>query len=344
MQGAEEIVLGALTEEGGEMFQSDIVRQTRLSRSRTSEILTSLEKRALISRFQQGRNNRVVLKTDAREKNHDLRKRCLRMGFTRAAEYPFVIPFRKHMRDDLGIEVDLQIYENGLDVARDLSLLRLDLGIAPILASFMFCSLGAPLKIIAPAGTGGSCVVSRDNRGRESSDPKVATTKLSTMELLFKSSVNENFLPVESKGIYSSGPEDIMSGLVSKRFDAACIWEPYATILARRHGLSKTVSYNEIGEHVCCALSAGNHLNDRILCKIGLIFKESISEFVRNPDSYLPQYSLITGFDSKIVREVSEEYTYPLELDPKLISRQFERAGIQTPNPSTVKDMIRPVD
>ena len=169
----------------------------------------------------------------------------------------------------------------------------------------MFCSLGAPFKIIAPAGAGGSCVVSRDNRGKQSSDPKVATTKLSTMELLLKSSVNEHFLPDESRTIYSSGPQDIMSGLVSKRFDAACIWEPYATILARKHGLSKTVSYNEIGEHVCCALSAGNHLNDRILRKIALKFKESIAEFVKNPDSFLPQYSLITGFDSKIVREVS---------------------------------------
>ncbi len=289
MPGAEDRVLDTLAEDGGEMFQSEIVRQTRLSRSRTSEILTSLEKRSLVSRFQLGRNNRVLLKTDARKKNHSGRKKRLRMGLTRAAEYPYVIPFRKHMRDDLGIEVDLQIYENGLDVARDLSLLRLDLGITPILASFMFCSLGAPFKIIAPAGAGGSCVVSRDNRGKQSSDPKVATTKLSTMELLLKSSVNEHFLPDESKVIYSSGPQDIMSGLVSKRFDAACIWEPYATILARRHGLSKTVSYNEIGEHVCCALSAGNHLNDRILRKIGLKFKESISEFVKNPDSFLSQ-------------------------------------------------------
>ncbi|MHB1868457.1 MAG: DUF7343 domain-containing protein, partial [Nitrososphaerales archaeon] len=344
MAGAEERVLSTLAESGGEMFQSEIVRQSQLSRSRISEVLSSLEKRSLISRFQQGRNYRIFLKTEARKKNYVGRKKRLRLGFTRAAEYPFVIPFRKQMGDDHGIQVDLQIYENGLDVARDLSLLRLDLGITPILAAFMFCSLGAPFKVIAPAGAGGSYVISRDNLGKRSSvpDPKVATTKLSTMELLLKSSVKEHFLPDQSKVIYASSPHEMMSGVVSKRYDAACIWEPYATSLARKHGLSKVVSYNEIGEHICCALSAGNHLDDHILRKVASKFIDSIAEFAGNPDSFLTQYSAVTGFDNKIMREVSVEYNYPLDLNPKLISKQFERAGIQTPSPSTVNEMIRP--
>ena len=173
------------------------------------------------------------------------------------------------------------------------------------------------------------------------SDPKVATTKLSTMELLLKSSVKEHFLPDDSKAIYAPDPQSIVRGLTSKRFDAACIWEPYATFLARKHGLSKLVSYNEIGEHICCALSAGNHLDDRLVRKVASRFMDSITEFARNPDSYLLQYSALTGFDHNIMREVSEEYSYPSELDPKLISKQFERAGILTPMPSTVRDMIR---
>jgi len=343
MAAAEERILSALVENGGEMFQSEIVRQSQLSKSRTSEILSSLERRSILSRNQQGRNYRIVLKTECRKQNYLGRKKHLRLGFTRAAEYPFVIPFRKKMRNDFGIEIDLRIYENGLDVARDLSILRLDLGIAPILSAFMFCSLGAPFKIIAPAGSGGSCVVSRDDRGKRSSVPypRVATTKLSTMELLLKSSVKEHFLPDQSKVIYATGSEDMVSGLVSKRYDAACIWEPYATFLARKHGLSKLVSYNEIGEHICCALSAGNHLDNRLLRKVVSRFRDSITEFGKNPDSSLTQYSAFTGFDNKMMSEVSEEYNYPSDLNPKLISKQFERAGIQTPSPSSVKGMIR---
>lgn len=319
------------------MFQSEIVKQTRLSRSRTSEVLSSLEKRGLVLRLAQGRNYRVALRADVKRKNY--RHKHLRMGFTRAAEYPYIIPFRKHLRDDLGIEVDLKVYDNGLDVARDLSLLRLDLGIAPILASFMFCSLGAPFSLIAPAGAGGSCLVSRET-GKSPSSPKVATTKLSTMELLLKSSMNEHVLPDQTRVVYESSPLGIIRGLAAKRFDAACIWEPYATLFARKHGLSKIISYSEIGEHVCCALSAGNHLDDHIMRKVASKFIDSAIEFKRTPDSFLPQYSALTGFTENILSAVSDEYTYPLELDPGLVSKQFERAGIRTPDPSTIKEMI----
>ena len=298
MSGGEVKILNSLSENGGEMLQSDLVRQSGLSRSRTSEIISSLEKKSLVSRFPLGKNYRVVLETEART-----RRRRLRIGFTRSAEYPFIVPFRKHMRDDLGIKVHLQYYENGLDVARDLSLSRLDLGIAPIIAGFMFCSLGAPFKIIAPAGSGGSSIVTA-KREHSSSQPKVATTKLSTMELLLKTSIHEHFLPDESEAIYASSPQDIVNGIVSNRFDAACIWEPYATLLAKKRGFSRIVNYSDIEEHICCALSANNQLDDRSISKIKKKFTESIQEFSKYPDRYIDQYSRVVGFDENTIRQV----------------------------------------
>ncbi|MDG6999451.1 MAG: hypothetical protein JRN15_10090, partial [Nitrososphaerota archaeon] len=235
--------------------------------------------------------------------------------------------------------IHFQIYENGLDVARDLSLSRLDLGIAPILAGFMFCSLGAPFKIIAPAGSGGSSVVSATRELHSS--PRVATTKLSTMELLMKTSIHEHFLAERSAVIYASNPREITKGMVSKQFDAACIWEPYATILTKKHCLTKIVTYNDLEDHICCTLSASNTLSDRIMSKIAKRFKASILEFSRAPDSFLDQYSKITGFDQKIINAVSQEYSYSTELESNSITRQFEHAGITTPDPSTIKDMIR---
>lgn len=322
------------------MLQSELVRQTGLSRSRTSEILSLLEKKSLVSRFALGKNYRVLLEIEALRGR---RKKHLRLGFTRSAEYPFIVPFRKRLRDDMGLEINLQIYDNGLDVARDLSLSRLDLGISPILTSFMYCSIGAPFKIIAPAGSGGSSIVSRKGE-RSSSQPRVATTKLSTMELLLKSSMRGHFLPEESRATYASSPHDIMKGITSRRFDAACVWEPYATMLAAKRGLSRIVSYSEIEDHVCCTLSAGNHLGDRAVSKITERFVNSIQEYSRAPDHYLEQYSQLTGFDLGIMRRVSHEYNYSSELDPHLIARQFQHAGIQTPNPATVKEMIRPAE
>lgn len=321
------------------MLQSDMTRQSGLSRSRTSEILSSLEKKSLVSRHPLGKNNRVVLETEGHKSR---RRNSLRLGFTRSAEYPFIVPFRKMIRDEMKLDVQLLIYENGLDVARDLSLSRLDLGIAPILASFMFCSLGAPFQIIASAGSGGSSLIS--NKASSSSQPTVATTKLSTMELLLRSSIHEHFLPTESKVSYMSSPQAIVNGIVSGRFDAACIWEPYATQLTKKRQLSRTASYNEIGNHVCCALSANNRLGDREASKITKNFSRSIREYTNSPDRYLDQYSLINGFDCGILRGVSGEYSYSSDLEPNSIARQFEHAGIHTPNPRTIKEMIRPAE
>ena len=79
-------------------------------------------------------------------------------GFTRAAEYPFLVPLKKVLRED-GLELDFRVYDNGVGVARDLSILRIDIGIAPLVTLFMMHSLDAPFKIIGPAGSGGSSVL-----------------------------------------------------------------------------------------------------------------------------------------------------------------------------------------
>ena len=133
----------------------------------------------------------------------------------------------------------------------------------------------------------------------------------------------------------------LTKGLISKRFDAACIWEPYATILTKKHGLSKIVTYSDLEDHVCCTLSASNTLSDRVVSKISRQFKDSIVEFSRTPDSFLDQYSQITNFDQRIIHAASREYKYSTELESNSITRQFEHAGVTTPDPSTVKEMIR---
>ncbi|MGI0090321.1 MAG: ABC transporter substrate-binding protein, partial [Nitrososphaerales archaeon] len=302
----------------------------------------------LISRFPLGKNFRIALKTQHSGRSNFVSSRekskALRLGFTRAAEYPFVIPFKKLLRNKLGITLDLRIYENGLDVARDLSLLKLDLGIAPVLTEFMLCSLGAPMKILAPAGSGGSSIVERKSSSSlisDLSDPRVASTKLSTMELLLKSSINKRILPDASKIVYSQTPNDIMKSLATNQVDAACLWEPYATILTnKREDFDKLVDYNEIGDHLCCALAAGNHLPDRLIQNIVRLFVESLEIFSKEPEWHLRAYSALTGFDGKLMMEVFREYSYPLELEPKLISKQFEEAGVQVPSPASIENMI----
>jgi predicted transcriptional regulator len=351
MGKVENSVLDSLKEAGGEAYQSELVRQTGFSRSRVSEILSVLESNGLVSRFPLGKNFRVVSRTSSRGERYDGHKRReikngLRLGFIRAAEYPFVILFKRLLRENLGITLDLVIYENGINLARDLSLLRLDLGISPVITHFMYHAMGAPFKIIAPAGSGGSSIIVGSKNGRrntKSSKLSVITTKLSTMELLLRSSINEDLLPGVGRVVYSSNPQEMVEEASSRRVDAACIWEPYATILlAKRPGdFTRLIRYNDIGEHTCCTLSAGNHLHDNLVRKLISLFTRSQSEYSKNIGALFGPYSALVGLDEKIVGQVAGEYSYPLELDPKMISKQFDIAGVRIPSPDSIKDAIR---
>jgi predicted transcriptional regulator len=324
----------------GEIFQSDLVRQTGSSKSRVSEVLSSLELRGLISRSSLGKNSRIVPSSKlVRSSDRQRKKKVLSLGMIRASEYPFIIPFEKLLREKSEIILRPVIYENGLDIARDLFQLRLDLGIAPVLTHFVFYSTGSPIKMIAPAGSGGSTIIARRSRLSSSKNFKVATTKLSTMELLVRSSMNLGEIPQDCQIHYHQGPKTIVNALISGESDAASIWEPYATILQKRKGDFKKI-HAESKEDVCCALAAGNHLDSRTIGMVAKSFVESLELYRKNPEDYSSSYSTFMNFDQKIGRIVSRMYRYPLELDHQKLASQFERAGVKIPLPSSVKDAI----
>ena len=352
MGKVEQALLDILKEQSGEAFQSELVRISGFSRSRVSEVLSEMQRNGLLSKFPVGigKNFSVVLDANLKERNNHAKwrrkkKKIIRLGFTRAAEYPFVIPFRRLLRNKLDLVLELRIYPNGIDVTRDLSLLRLDLCISPVLTQFMFRSLGSPIKIIAPAGSGGSSLlVSKKGHAKREAEFKIASSKLSTMELLMRSSVNEDVLPRMGSVVYSSSPEEIMKGATSRSVDAACIWEPYASILlaGKKGDFTRAIRYSDLGEHLCCALAAGNHLEGTFLEKVRRIFLESLEQYDASRDSFIAPYATLTDFDRKTLGLVSSEYSYPVELDSNMISHQFERAGLTVPSPFSVKDALKP--
>jgi uncharacterized membrane protein len=50
------------------MRQSDITEQLRFSKAKTSQLLSGLEKRGLVTRYKSGRDKIVTLKDGAKEK------------------------------------------------------------------------------------------------------------------------------------------------------------------------------------------------------------------------------------------------------------------------------------
>ena len=189
MGKVERVLLDLIERTGNEVYQSDLVRQSGFSKSRVSEVLSALEGKGLVSRVPLGKNFRVIASGKTKIGRSEIRKdkrnsKILRLGIIRASEYPFVLPFERLLREKLDINLSLVTYNNGIDLSRDLSLLRLDLGIAPVLTHFMFYSIGSPIRMIAPAGSGGATILVNNSTKRKTKDQsyEVASTKLSTME------------------------------------------------------------------------------------------------------------------------------------------------------------------
>jgi len=335
--------------DGGETYQSDLVRQSGFSKSRVSEVLSSLEKRGLVSRSSLGKNFRIMPISTLRKRNvFEIGKqgakknsdKILSLGIIRASEYPFVLPFEKMLREKLGITLRFVFYDNGLDLSRDLSQLQLDLGIAPVLTHFVFFSVGSPIKMIAPAGSGGASILVNKSR-RNSKNFDVATTKLSTMELMLRSSMKDGDLPRSSKVSYYQSPKRMTNALLSGEVDAACIWEPYSTMLLKKQGFKKLVHYEDSNEgNLCCALAAGNHIESHTLYRIVKTFNDSLEVYRKDPERYVPPYSTLLRFDEKLMRIASKEYVYPSELEHRKLAKQFERSGITIPFPGSVKDAV----
>lgn len=326
LKGVKEKVI-TLIKEQRELFQSELVKATGFSKSRISEVIAQLEREGMIVRTNIGRNSRITLRTvKSRDRNR------IRLGFTRAAEYPFLIALRSILRKK-SYELEFVVRENGIDVMTDLLFARIDVAVAPVLTQFIFHSIGTPMKIVGPAGAGGSSLLARKN---PPSEARVISTKLSTMELLLRSCLN-SCLFYSKETVYARSPEEIVDSMLKKRVDAACVWEPYATYL-ESHGFRRIARYSEIDDHICCILSARSDLPTEKLgmLKEGLV--ESIEFFLKEPWRYTEPYSLITGYPVKYVVSSLKEYSYPTYLNPSNIVKQFEMAGLSIPDPRTFNE------
>jgi predicted transcriptional regulator len=320
--------------QNGQAYQSDIVRATGFSRATVSEVLANLERRKMIRRLKEGRNSKVVYVAE----RSSSRSR-LRLGFTRAAEYPFLVPLRKALRKE-GLELDFRVYDNGVGVARDLSMLRIDIGIAPLITLFMAHSLDAPFKIIGPAGSGGSSVLeSPKGRSARREGVNAVCTKMSTMEMLMRSAESHHAIPEIETLSYAGSPSEIEIALMSGAVDICSVWEPYATMLEAR-GAKRILRYSELSEHICCAAAAGNHLGDRVLTKLARSYAASMREFRKDRGSYSAAYAALSGLDSSALRRVEAEYSYPTEISSDSAISQLKAAGLSLPSPTSFRDAL----
>lgn len=305
--------------------QAQLVKASGFSKSRVSEVLSKLEKDGLITRSKIGRNSLIQLRTVPKKS-----RKQIKIGFTRAAEYPYLVPLRKLLRQS-SLNVEFLIRQNGIDVMMDLLFSRIDVAIAPLLTQFIFYTIGAPLKILAPAGSGGSSLISSKISDAEGT---LVTTKLSTMELLARLCLN-NCLFYSKKIFYADSPETMIEMIKRGKVNATCIWEPYATQLENQ-GYKRQLRYSEIGEHLCCVISVRSDIEEGKVDFLKSKILASVETFEKNPYLYIEPYSVLTGYEGKVISRCIREYTYPNSIDTCKLERQLTQAGLSVPEPSSI--------
>ena len=182
--------------ENGETLQSNIYKALSVSKSRVSEVLKDLEERNVISRQKIGKNYLVSLNSYVKEIGGSIR-----IGIIRSSEYGYIIPLRKMVKDR-GIELNVKVYDNGIEVMKDLVMGKLDFGISPTISQIFFAYAGFPVKMVAPAGSGGGYLFSNTNDKK----PRALSSRLSTMELIMRTAVNSSIMRDPAQVSYFDDP------------------------------------------------------------------------------------------------------------------------------------------
>ncbi|MCY0884238.1 MAG: MarR family transcriptional regulator [Acidianus infernus] len=298
MKGRDRIL--SILKERGSLPQTELVKLSGMSKSRVSEILNELEKEGIIFRKQLVGKNLIV----------SLNKtKFLRLGIINAAEYPFIIPFIKKLREK-GVEVEVKIYDNGLQVTKDLVLGKIDMGFSPVISQIIFSKI-FDIKIIAGGAKGGAGIVGESCN--------IGSTVMSSMETWTLAEVrNANIIPFNS-------PQELVKNFETRKVPAIAIWEPYLSILeSKGHKVTHVFEPNH-----CCTLAIRSSLEDEE--KIKEIYEDAFSWFLSSKDRWISDYSNLLGEDYNIMKKASERYYFDSYLDLKEVYKNLKKMNIYIP-------------
>lgn len=318
-EGRKEIlrVLESVKEDG--IAQTQIVRTTGLSKSTVSYLLKTMEVGGLIIRVRKGKDFIVWLQKYAPPKP----TKVLRVGFIKAIEYSYLIPFSERLRE-MGYSLNLKVYEDGLSVVNNLLMGKLDMALAPVITQlFLAFSTKGGIRLVAAAGRGGSSLMGRKDRLDEAKS--VGTTPLSTMELNLLSVVaSEGTSPEMLKVVHVRSGQKLMELISSGQVDAVSIWEPYPTIL-EKEGFKKLANYFEIfGDFVCCALSCKSSCPEGIL----RAYIEAFEIFNKRKEEYAEMFSRRIGLPTEVAGAAVRDFEFRPELEKGDVRKALYRSGL----------------
>lgn len=296
MKGRDIII--SLLSKNSSLLQTDLVKLSGMSKSRVSEILSELEKEGIISRkIIAGKSLEVSLKS-----------RIIKIGIIKAAEYPFIIPFYKKLKDS-GYLPNIIIYKNGIDVTRDLALGKIDIGFSPVVSQIIFSKV-FDIKIIAGGAKGGAGIIG--------DSCEVGSTVLSSMEAWTMADFKDvKIIPFNS-------PDDLISNFQEKKIKSIAIWEPYLSILKDK---GNRISHVFDPVH-CCTMAIKSDLDEE---KIKNLYESSFSLFLESKDRWVPEYANLIGEDYSVMKKAINSYEFDSYLDLNEVYRYLKKSGIYLP-------------
>uniref|UniRef100_A0A7C4W4E3 Uncharacterized protein n=1 Tax=Geoglobus ahangari TaxID=113653 RepID=A0A7C4W4E3_9EURY len=285
------------------ILQGEIVKKLRASKSRVSEILKILENQGVIVRnVEVGKSYRVWL---ARYYPYGDR---LRLGILKSTEYSMVIS---------AVDADFIVYENAIDLTRDLIMNRVDVAASPLITQVLFGIMMKNIRIFDVVAENGSGIVFGEGKGL------FGTSEMSAMEINLKAVRNE--IPIRQIEYYSS-PEKMIENL--SRLEGIAIWEPYISMIENEKIYFKEI----IGDTPCCTIAA----NEIAIKKKDDKINELLDKLKKCRIDF-KKVSNILGFNEKLVRDSVKSYNFNPDYSLDEVVKYLKRGGIDLSRESLVK-------
>ncbi|MCS7121610.1 MAG: winged helix-turn-helix transcriptional regulator [Archaeoglobaceae archaeon] len=288
MDAAEEKIVSLLKKVKSEgILQSEIAEKLRISKSTVSEILSKLEEEKEVVRSQvSSKSYRVWLSEFAPFPIDGL----MRVGILKASEYPKVVFAAKKL------DAIVKVYENALELTRDLAAGTVDVAASPLITQVYFGALMKNIKIYRLVAMNGSGVVFSNKESEW-----YGCSEFSTMEFNLRNYLKKKGYSLKIR--YFRSPEIMIESL--RELKGIAVWEPYLTLLSE---FESEKFRDVLGDFVCCSLAA----NSFFITKNYDFFDPFLKEFDRckvGRDEAL-MISKLIGFDPEIVYRSFESYEF----------------------------------
>lgn len=321
-KGLREKLIELLSEmEGREVPQSYLHRALGASKSRISEILSELEREGLLERRSVGRSKLIYVREGAFKRAEGAKRRAIRIGIVYSSEYAFLGYFRERLRE-LGLELEVKVYGDGLEVVDALGRGLIDLGLSPLVGQLYMYPVYRSYKIIAGGMGGGYRILYREG------EDVVYSSLLSTMDYVRYSSAKSGIIPTSNTRYYHS-PEELLI-MAAKGGGYVVTWNPLYKQLVKK-GFRVVHEPDKADLHVCCSLAAANHLPRELVYALRDAYVRSLQDYERDPERYVEYYSVVTGIPAVIVKGVIDDYSPRLEISAKYVNDILSGAPFSVP-------------